>query len=118
MDSNDLNPVTDAELQQQLADRVQYHAAQARSARIHRLRVAHAVECGQTLLRLKELVGRGHWAGWVQQRCGLSRMTANRYMRLAGQTDKLAPMMSIRGAYLAAGIIRKPRPEPDPETPA
>jgi hypothetical protein len=36
-------------------------------------------------------------------------MTVNRYMRLAQRTDRLTPYMTIREAYLAAGVIAPKR---------
>jgi hypothetical protein len=41
----------------------------------------------------------------VEQQCGLNRMTADRYIRLASHTDRLEWQMSIREAYIAAGVI-------------
>ena len=44
-------------------------------------------------------------------------MTANRYVRLARQADRLTPDMTIREAYIAAGVItpRRPKKEAAPE---
>jgi hypothetical protein len=59
----------------------------------------------------------GDWDRWVAERCALSRATANRYMRLASRPDRLTPYVTIREAYLAAGVInpRRPRSKSPPE---
>jgi hypothetical protein len=48
----------------------------------------------------------------MEEQCGLNRMTANRYMRLAKQAHVLTPYMTIRDAYIAAGVIAPKRPAP------
>jgi hypothetical protein len=118
MSSNDLAPDAFEQRRQQLTDEVRTHAAGARSERRHPVKVSHAVECGRALSQLKELLRHGEWDRWVQEQCALSRATANRYMRLASYSDRLTPYMSIREAYIAAGVIH-PRqsdaaPEPSP----
>ena len=83
------------------------HALGVRSKGLLRyhVRVQHAIECGKALAELKQLLGYGRWGAWVKERCGLNRMTANRYMRLSGRTEKLTRYMTIREAYLAAQVI-------------
>jgi hypothetical protein len=104
MSSNDLAP--DAfERRQQLTHEVRKHAAGARSEKLHPVKVSHAVECGRALSQLKELLRHGEWDRWVEEHCALSRATANRYMRLASHSDRLTRYMSIREAYIAAGVI-------------
>jgi hypothetical protein len=97
------------ERRRQLTDQIRKHAAGARQEGLHSVRVKHAVQCGKALLRLKVLLGRGGWGRWVQERCAVNRMTANRYIRLAGRAGLLAPSMSLREAYIAAGVITPTR---------
>jgi hypothetical protein len=97
------------ELRQQLTREVKMHAAMARAKVLHPVRVYHAVECGKALTRLKDLIVNGGWNQWLVEQCGLNRMAANRYRRLARHPDRLTPYMTIREAYIAAGVIaRKP----------
>jgi hypothetical protein len=105
MITNDIRPSASMQRRQQLTEEVKKHAEGAWSERLHPVRVRHAVECGKALLELKELLGRGGWSQWVEQQCAVNRMTANRYMRLASRSDLLTPYMSIREAYIAAGVI-------------
>src|SRR5258708_26273823 len=90
---------------QQLTGKIKKHALGARSDGLHPVRVRHAVACGRALSALKELLGHGRWIRWVEERCGVNRMTANRYMRLAKGRDQVTPSMTIREAYIAAGVI-------------
>lgn len=97
-------PVSNARLRR-LTSEVKRHASGARSEEPHSIRVKHAIACGKALRELKELLGHGQWIGWIQERCELSRMTANRYMRLSGRSDQIKPDMTIREAYIATGVI-------------
>jgi hypothetical protein len=69
-------------------------------------RAGNAIACGRALLELREVVGRGSWNRWMVERCGLNRMTANRYIRLARGAHLIARAMTLREAYIAAGVIR------------
>jgi hypothetical protein len=109
MSDNDLGPDSLEQRRQQLTEEIRKHAAGARSERLHPVRVSHAVGCGNALSQLKELLRHGDWDQWVEEQCALSRATANRYMRLASHADRLTRYMTIREAYIAAGIIN-PRP--------
>jgi len=104
-EDNDMAPVDLDQHRQQLTDEIRKYAAGARAERLHPVRVRHAVECGQALVQLKELLRHGDWDRWVEEHCALSRATANRYMRLASRADRLTPYMSIRESYIAAGVI-------------
>ena len=90
---------------QRLTDAIKKHAKGARVVGFHSDKVRHAVECGKALTRLKELLGHGGWNEWVENKCGVNRMTANRYIRLANRPDVVKPDMTIREAYIAAGVI-------------
>ena len=95
----------------QFTAEIQKHASGARSEVLHAARVRHAVQCGKALAKLKKLLGHGGWTHWVEEKCGVNRMTANRYMRLASGAGLLTGDMTIREAYIAAGVInpRQPR---------
>jgi Protein of unknown function (DUF3102) len=105
MTPNQAAPVDLEQRRQFLTDEIRKHAAGARSKTRHPVRVGHAVECGHALSELKQALRHGEWDRWVEEQCGLSRATANRYMRLASQADRLTPYMTIREAYIAAGVI-------------
>jgi Protein of unknown function (DUF3102) len=107
-------PAVSSERRQQLTDQIRMHALGARSARLHPLRVRHAVECGKALVESKALLGRGGWNQWVEEQCALHRMTANRYIRLAQRADLLTPCMTIREAYIAVGVIMPKRSDSNP----
>lgn len=114
MSTHDLAPGAPGAFEQRcqaLTDTIRKHAAGARSEGRHPVRVGNAVECGKALTELKALLRHGDWDRWVQEQCGLSRSTANRYMRLADRADRLTPYMTIRAAYLAAGVIKSSRPQ-------
>jgi hypothetical protein len=115
MSTNDLPAGGFEQCRQLLTDEIRKHAAGARSERRHPTRVSHAVECGRALSQLKELLRHGDWDRWVEEQCGLSRATANRYMRLASHSDRLTRSMSIREAYIAAGVIKPRQPDPPPQ---
>jgi hypothetical protein len=93
----------------QLTQAVRKHAKGARSEGLHPDRVKHAVQCGKALLELKELIGHGGWNRWLEAKCKINRMTANRYMRLASRAKRLTPHMTIREAYIATGVITPKR---------
>jgi hypothetical protein len=109
MMTNDLASSALNQRRQHLTREIRKHAEGIRSERLHPVRVKHAVECGKALSQLKELLKHGDWDRWVQEQCALSRATANRYMRLASGAGQLTRYMTIREAYIAAGVI-KPRP--------
>jgi hypothetical protein len=101
-----------------LTDEIRRHAAGARTkGGGYSARVNHAVACGKALLFLRELLEPGAWNRWIQQECGLTRMAANRYSRLARRADCLTPSMTLRQAYIAAGVIapKKPQAEAPPD---
>jgi hypothetical protein len=109
MNTPAIPPGGDGDRRQQLTEQIRTHATAARTERLHPLKVKNAIACGKALSELRDLVGHGEWTACVEQECGLNRMTANRYMRLARQTDKLVWHMSVREAYIAAGVITPKR---------
>jgi hypothetical protein len=114
---NELTPIELDQRRQLLTGEIRTHATGARSETRHPIRVRHAVECGHALSQLKHALRHGDWDRWVEEQCGLSRATAHRYMRLASRADRLTPYMTIREAYIAAGVIKptQPHAEPPPE---
>jgi hypothetical protein len=115
MSTNDLSADAFEQRCHLLTDEIRQHAEGARSERLHPVRVKHAVACGQALTQLKELLKHGDWDRWVVEQCTLSRATANRYMRLASRADRLTPYMTIREAYLAAGVINPKQTDAPPQ---
>jgi hypothetical protein len=97
--------VTAARQCKQLTTEIKKHAAGARSGKNHSSRVKHVLACGRALSKLRDLLEHGRWSQWLEKRCALNRMTANRYMRLATHAKRLDRNMSIREAYIAAGVI-------------
>ena len=94
-----------ADRRQELTEQIRCHASAARTELLDTVRVRNAVACGKALSELRGLLGHGEWSAWLVNQCGLNRMTANRYIRLASRTDRLVWHMSIREAYIAAGVI-------------
>ena len=84
---------------QQLAELIKTHALAARAELLDPVRVRNAIACGKSLMELRELLGYGDRTVWVEKQCGLNRMTANRYIRLARHTGELEWHLSIREAY-------------------
>jgi Protein of unknown function (DUF3102) len=103
-------PAASSERRQKLTDEIRKQALGARSDGLHPVRVRHAVRCGKALAKLKKLLDHGDWSRWVEERCAVNRMTANRYIRLASRADLLTPDMTIREAYIAVGVIT-PKPQ-------
>ena len=51
----------------------------------------HAIKAGQLLLQAKETVGHGVFLEWVGEHCHCTPRTAQLYMKLAKEKDKLGP---------------------------
>ena len=86
--------------------------------------VAKAIQCGQLLIQQKESLGHGSWLKWLDTNIPEIRdRTARRYMALAkrNRSSDLTDSASLRQAYLATGIIPKPKEKPvgppDPNKP-
>ncbi len=114
--TKDLAPADFDQRRQRLTNEIRTHGDGARTETLHPLRVKHVVACGKALSQLKELLKHGDFDNWVEEQCALSRATANRYMRLASGADRLTRYMTIREAYIAAGVI-KPK-QRGPKSPA
>src|SRR5690348_11935182 len=95
-----------------LTEKVRTLASGARSHALRSARVQQAVDCGKALFALKAVVERGCWSQWLEKHCAVNRMTANRYMRLSGRATQVTPRMTLRKAYLAAGVIKRAHPNP------
>jgi hypothetical protein len=52
--------------------------------------VNRAIVMGDLLNQAKQRVGHGNWAGWLQDNCSLSERTAQRYMNIADNKQKIA----------------------------
>jgi hypothetical protein len=64
----------------------------------------HAIKAGQLLIEAKSLVKHGEWMPWVEEQFPGSHSTANTYMRLAANSQRIAnlPTMTEAIAALAA----------------
>jgi hypothetical protein len=80
-----------------------------------------AIECGEALVKAKEMVKHGEWEDWLEANCRVSIRTAQRYMNLV-ETDRLTLLEGAKSkqkAYIYIGLEnaekRKPR-APKPAT--
>lgn len=97
------------ERRQQLTEQIRaFAAAAADKSALYPVKAANAAACGRALAELKPLLPHGEWGVWLKEQCGLTRMTASRYMRLGRSFDASSRLICIRGGYMACGIS-KPR---------
>jgi hypothetical protein len=73
-----------------------------------------AYDCGRLLIEEKELHPHGTWTRWIKENCELSERTAQRYMAIARDWDKIqeaGEVLSIKAALklLADEAIAEPR---------
>jgi Protein of unknown function (DUF3102) len=52
----------------------------------------YVIEQGQRLLQVKEIVGHGNWLVWLKAHCPLSARSANVYMRVASNQQRVADL--------------------------
>ena len=70
-----------------------------------------ALHTGDVLLAARDRISTG-WIRWLQDECGINRITAHLYMKLAAKRDEIekartqVPDLSLRGAYRL--ITKKP----------
>jgi hypothetical protein len=83
-----------------------YEAAQSAA-------IAHAIAAGQALIAAKAEVGHGHWLAWVRTSLDFSEDTAEIYIRIARNSERVRNLPSVRAALaeLAEPRVRV-RPEP------
>ena len=79
--------------------------------------LSHAFEAGRLLIEAKERVGHGRFMDWVRDSVAFSHDTADNYMRLARNSEKLGAAnservrnMSIREALRQIAPPRPPKP--------
>ena len=104
MNQSQVRRTSDAR-RKQLTQAIKDAASRMRAKERYAAKLRSAVQCGRALLQLRQLIQRGSWNRWVVEHCRLNRMTANRYIRLAGRTHLIARTMTLREAYIAAGVI-------------
>jgi hypothetical protein len=69
-----------------------------------------AIECGGILTQLKEQIGHGHWRMFVRENLVFSLRTAQVYMKIWEERDKLTDADNIKEALaLIKQVIRKER---------
>lgn len=101
-----------------LADEI--NAAHVACERAVREGLARAAEVGRLLLQAKGQVPHGGWAEWRRTHCRFAERTAQAYMRVAKQWDRLGKTatgvadLSFRGAL---ALLAEPKPEPPPAPP-
>jgi len=71
----------------------------------------HAFRCGQYLLKVKSKARRGDWLGFISRNFTFSQRTAQLYMRVARNPQRVAGL-SLRDAQK---VLAAPRPDPKPE---
>ncbi|MDB6027537.1 MAG: hypothetical protein JWM68_3760 [Verrucomicrobiales bacterium] len=83
--------------------------------------VAEAILCGKAINEAKKLVGHGQFAKWLKKNCPkISDRTARRYMALANRSHVSVLKrngLSLRQAYIEAGIINEKEVLEFPELP-
>lgn len=78
--------------------------------------VIHGFNCGDALLKIRELVPRGDWRKWLQENFNGGETTAREYMRLAKYRD-LVPPEYYANRQLAMDYL-KGLPHTDSERPS
>ena len=58
----------------------------------------HFRKAGDALLKVKEQVGHGHFGTWLKEHVHFSQATANYYMRVSREWDKLQTVCNLRDA--------------------
>ncbi len=99
---------------QDLATKVRTHHEAATAAA--RTALDHALDCGDALIEAKSWVPHGAWGEWLKQ-TGISKRTAQLYMRLARNRDALKSAtvahLTIRAAVEhISRLSAKPKPFP------
>lgn len=78
--------------------------------------VHHALRCGEALIAAKETIAHGEWGKWLAKHFVASQDTANNYMRLAANSERVRNLNepSVRKALqaIAAGSERRQEKKP------
>ena len=97
------------------------HLAASRAAEAAKDHLRFAIETGESLKKLKDLIGHGRWLRWFAEnepRLGFSTRTATDYMKMAELSDKdrqrAADLTSIRSVLKA---FKKGRTHERPPSP-
>jgi predicted transcriptional regulator len=61
----------------------------------------HAIRAGELLIEAKELVKHGEWMNWVKENFPGSHDLANKYMRLAANSERVMNSFTMREALAA-----------------
>jgi len=84
-----------------LAIRIKTHHAAVKDAAKNV--VEKAIAAGTLLREAKDKVGHGKWLPWHKENCELSERTAENYMKIANNRDKLDVLKSAANANLTVG---------------
>jgi len=83
------------------------HAAVIRA--LGRRVVGDIVEIGRRLIDAKEIAGHGNWLPWLDREFGWTDKTAERFINVAGKSDKLSNLeVPVSGLYLLAAPSTPP----------
>lgn len=92
------------------------NAAHEAGQRAERDTLERFCEAGKALKKLKDAVGRGNFLNTLEDRIGISRVTAWRYMKLADNWSKCFSEKHL-GLFEALKMIGEPPPDDAPESP-
>jgi hypothetical protein len=92
---------------EQLADEINSEHGKFRAA--FKVTLGHALRAGLLLTEAKSEVGHGNWSGWVAQNCEFSMRTAQVYIRIASNRERVEEMLKSAGpAHLSIeGVLRE-----------
>jgi hypothetical protein len=79
-----------------LAERINFEHDQYENSQ--REAIVHAIAAGEALIEAKEHVGHGKWLRWVDDHLDFSERTAQYYMRIARNPQRVADLGSVRQA--------------------
>jgi hypothetical protein len=73
----------------------------------------HAIKAGELLLDAKRIAGHGNWLGWLQANCQFSERTAQNYIKLAENKERLLNTQRVADLSLreAIGLLSTSKPD-------
>jgi hypothetical protein len=78
--------------------------------------VRRAIEAGSALIEAKRQVGHGGWLQWLEEHCEVSDRTAEAYMKLAHNRQKLEPIFAVAANMTLTQALRAIKDKPDKGT--
>lgn len=89
----------------------QVNEAHDRCQQSYRSALKHARQAGEILLQLKAGRKHGEWLGWLNQHCKVPERTAQTYMRIAREWDKIQESAAVADLSLRDAITLLSEPE-------